>query len=225
MISSKSAQKLIDLANQWETKRVPLIDEYRKARDALMNKKDDGKTKLQKIKEMMQQRKIFAKEVEAKNERYTQLLNYYKSLPKDVNRSFYTRRILDILKNVKKLKAEMDKILIDTRNLMKEIGLVTDTLKRSFTVTDELMFADAKKDEIIKQAYKDLVAMDKSFSNLVTTVEETGAVHNAILELKVKIEQNEGITSKLNTARLAEDLNNVKQENSKLQKQLRGVDG
>jgi len=171
---------------------------------------------------MVKQRKEIGQEIDSKNEKYTQLLNYYKSLPKDVNRSFYTRRILDILKNVKKQKTEIDKILIDTRNLMKEIALVSDTLKRSFSVTDELMFADAKKDEIIKTAYKDLVAMDKSFQNLVAQIEETGATQNAVLELKVKIEQNKGRITKLNTERIAEDLENIKKENAKLQKQLKG---
>ncbi len=60
-------------------------------------------------------------------------------------RSIYTRRILDIVKNVKKQKLEINKILIDMRNVMKEITLTTDTLNRSYAVTENLMFADAKK--------------------------------------------------------------------------------
>lgn len=66
-------------------------------------------------------------------------------MPKEVSRSVYTRRILDIVKNVKKQKVEINKILIDMRNLMKEITLTTDTLGRSYAVTDNQMFADAKK--------------------------------------------------------------------------------
>jgi len=64
--------------------------------------------------------------------------------------------------------------------------------------------------------------MDKSFQNLVAQIEETGATQNAVLELKVKIEQNKGRITKLNTERIAEDLENIKKENAKLQKQLKG---
>jgi len=41
--------------------------------------------------------------------RYKALLDQYRELPKEVNRGIYTRRILDIVKNVKKQKAEIDK--------------------------------------------------------------------------------------------------------------------
>jgi hypothetical protein len=116
-------------------------------------------------------------------------LEYYKNLPKEVSRAVYTRRILDIVKNVKKQKVEINKILIDMRNLMKEITLISDTLSRSYAVTDNQMFADAKKDESSKVAYKDLVAMDTSFKKLVQMLEETGDARNGIMELEIKIEQ------------------------------------
>jgi len=120
---------------------------------------------------------------------YKELLEYYKNLPKEVSRAVYTRRILDIVKNVKKQKVEINKVLIDMRNLMKEITLISDTLGRSYAVTDNQMFADAKKDETSKMAYKDLVAMDTSFKKLVQMLEETGDTRNGIMELEIKIEQ------------------------------------
>jgi len=150
------------------------------------------------------------------------LLNYFKSLPKDVNRSLYTVRILDILKNVKKQKAEINKILVDTRTLMKEIALVSQTLQRSFAVTDEKMYADAKKDETIKNTYKDFVAMDKSFSKLVEQIEQTGQTQNDILELDVKIQHMSESVTTLNSERLSTDLEEMKKENAKLTKQLQG---
>eukprot|EP01088_Endostelium_zonatum_P019242 TRINITY_DN6551_c0_g1_i1.p1 TRINITY_DN6551_c0_g1~~TRINITY_DN6551_c0_g1_i1.p1 ORF type:complete len:621 (-),score=150.17 TRINITY_DN6551_c0_g1_i1:7-1869(-) len=219
--SAANAQKLIDLANQWESVRVPLIEDLRQAREMIVNKKDDGRTKIEKIRDMMKQRREIIEEIDSKNDKYTALLNHYKTLPSSVNRGFYTRRILDILKNVKRQKAEIDKVLIDTRNLMKEIALNGDSLRRTFSVTSDLMYADAKKDAVLKSAYKDLVAMDKSFQRLVGVLEETGATKNGVLELKVKIEQNEGRITKLNRERIAEDLDNIKKENAKLAKQLK----
>lgn len=59
-------------------------------------------------------------------------------------------------------KVDIDKILIDTRNLQKEINTVSDTLGRVFAVVDELVFADANaKDTTAIQAYKHIAGIDK----------------------------------------------------------------
>jgi len=167
------------------------------------------------------------------------LLDQYRELPKEVNRGIYTRRILDIVKNVKKQKSEIDKgthsasllfvlpntiqyntVLLDMKHLMKEITLVTDTLKRSFAVSDELLFADAKKDELSKQAYRDFVTMDECFKKLVTTIEETGETRNTIMQLEIKIEQMQSKVDTLNVERLEQDYQGMKKENQKLMLQL-----
>jgi len=165
---------------------------------------------------MKAQLRQMGEEMKQKNERYKLLLDQYRELPKEINRGIYTRRILDIVKNVKKQKSEIDKILLDMKNLLKAGTLVSDTLKRSFAVTDELLFADAKKDDLSKQAYRDLVEMDKCFKNLVANIEETGEARNSIMQLEVKIEQMQGRVDVLNIERLEQDYAAMKKENQKL---------
>lgn len=46
----------------------------------------------------------------AKDEKYRELLETFNKLPKDITRSSYTNRILEIVKNVKKQKADIDKV-------------------------------------------------------------------------------------------------------------------
>jgi len=222
-ISAASAQRLLELANEWEKHRVPLLDEYRELRDKNRNKKDECAPKLEEIKKMRLQMRTLADDIKKKNETYKELLEYYKNLPKEVSRAVYTRRILDIVKNVKKQKVEINKVLIDMRNLMKEITLISDTLARSYAVTDNQMFADAKKDETSKMAYKDLVAMDTSFKKLVQMLEETGDTRNGIMELEIKIEQLKGRVDSLNMERLEKDLALMKGENAKLVKQIKSA--
>lgn len=55
-------------------------------------------------------------------------------------RNSYTSRILEIIGNVKKQKADIDRILNDTRDLQKEINTISGQLDRQFTVTDDLLF-------------------------------------------------------------------------------------
>lgn len=217
-ISQQSSQRLLQLAKEWEQHRAPMLDTYRKLKEQKAKEKLDGtQPKLERIRELREQMKILVAEIQKKDEKYNQLLEIYNALPKDMNRSVYTRRILEIVKNVKKQKVDIDKILIDTRNLKKEISQVYDTLhNRSFPATSELVFKDALKEPTLKQAYKDLVAMHEKFEALAKSVEEAGTTKNNVLNLEVKIEQTLQRTESLDVDRVAQDLKDVKLENQSL---------
>jgi len=216
--SQVAAQRIYELATEWEAHRKPLFEQYRALKDAQLNKQDETKAKLEKIKEMRTHMKAMVEDIHQKEDHYKQLLEAYESLPKDITRAVYTRRILEIVKNVKKQKVDIDKILIDTRNLKKEINNVTDTLGRVFTVVDELIFQDAnvKKDQTAIQAYKQVAAMDENFKKLQKVIEEAGSTKNNILNLEAKIEQIQLRTNSLNVDRLETDLTEIKEENKKL---------
>jgi uncharacterized protein YdcH (DUF465 family) len=55
--------------------------------------------------------KELATEVHSKDEKYGELLETYNKLPKDITRTHYTNRILDIVRNVKKQKVEISKVM------------------------------------------------------------------------------------------------------------------
>lgn len=55
-------------------------------------------------------------------------------------RSAYTRRILEIIGNIKKQREEIDKIVEDTKQLQRDINIVSDRVDRSVTYADELIF-------------------------------------------------------------------------------------
>eukprot|EP01102_Stenamoeba_stenopodia_P019711 TRINITY_DN7505_c0_g2_i2.p1 TRINITY_DN7505_c0_g2~~TRINITY_DN7505_c0_g2_i2.p1 ORF type:complete len:331 (-),score=122.70 TRINITY_DN7505_c0_g2_i2:254-1246(-) len=217
-ISQQSAQRLMKLAEEWENHRAPMIEAYRKLKETRSKAdQDDTKPMLDRIRELREQMKLLALEIQKKDEKYNQALEAFNRLPKDMNRSVYTRRILEIVKNVKKQTVDIDKILIDTRSLKKEISAVYDTLhNRSFPATSELVYKDALKDPVAKQAYKDLVAMHEKFQALASKVEEAGSTKNAVLNLEVKIEQMIQRTESLDVSRINEDLQRVKLENQEL---------
>jgi uncharacterized protein YdcH (DUF465 family) len=48
--------------------------------------------------------------LKGKDEKFRELVEVYNKLPKDVKRSYYTNRILEIVKNVKKQKIDIDKV-------------------------------------------------------------------------------------------------------------------
>lgn len=82
---------------------------------------------------------------------------------KDLSRVSYTRRIMEIVMNIHKQKEDIDKILVDTRVVQKEINQLSGRLDRIFTITDEQVYKDARKDEARRAAYKLLASLREVF--------------------------------------------------------------
>lgn len=104
-----------------------------------------------------------------------------------MNRSAYTQRILEIINNVRKQKDEIDKVLADTREIQKEINILTGKVERSFTVVDDIIFRDAKTNETSRQAYKLLATLHSDCAELINLVEETGTVVREIRDLEEQV--------------------------------------
>ncbi|CAF4356919.1 unnamed protein product, partial [Rotaria sordida] len=65
----------------------------------------------------------------------------------DHSRTFFTKQIPEIVKNTNKQKEELNKIIIETHVLQKDLNRLTEKLDRTFHVTDSQLFKDAKTDE------------------------------------------------------------------------------
>ena len=108
-ISQKSAGQLMELAREWENHRAQLLDSYRKLKAQHVNRKGGTADLLAGIKQMRVQMKELDGETSKKDERFKELLEVYRQLPQNINRSVYTNRILEIVKQVKKQKVDIAK--------------------------------------------------------------------------------------------------------------------
>ncbi|XP_015918105.1 coiled-coil domain-containing protein 22 homolog [Parasteatoda tepidariorum] len=216
-----SSQKLVALAKQWEQHRVPLIEQYRELKELSSRRLNETQRKLEEIKSMREKIRKIGGEARQKEDTFKHLMTAYEKLTKDVNRSAYTKRIMEIVANIKKQKAEIDKVLFDTRNVQKEINKLSGKLERTFTVTDELIFKDAKKDEAIRRAYKYLASLHENCSSLILIVEDTGAISREIRELEDQIEQENQKKIADTLERITSDYKQMQRENATLLAQLK----
>ena len=113
-------------AGEWEAHRVPLVEEIRTTKDSVAKRKSDMKYKLDRIKQMREDMKRLAVEIREKDELVKQLLEELAKLPKQVQRTGYTRRIMDIMKNIEKQQITISGILKDTRDTQKDINTVSE---------------------------------------------------------------------------------------------------
>lgn len=215
-VVDSSAQRLVNLANKWESHRAPLIQQYRELKELNSMKESEAEKRLEEIKAFRVRMKEVADDARNKEELQKQLMAEYERMTKDVNRSAYTKRIMEIVSNIKKQKDEIDKVLIDTRTIQKEINNLTGKLDRTFTVTDELIFRDAKKDEAVKKAYRYLAALHENCEQLIKTVEETGGIMREIRELEDQIENESKSKVLTNLEKISADYKQMKEENKTL---------
>ncbi|XP_060931012.1 coiled-coil domain-containing protein 22 [Limanda limanda] len=216
-----STKRLVNLASQWEKHRAPHMDEYRTLKEICSNHDLESSRMLSEIRSLHDKIRISTEEARKKEEMYKQLVTELENLPQDVSRSAYTQRILEIVSNIKKQKEEITKILSDTKELQKEINNLTGKLDRTFAVTDELVFKDAKKDESVRKSYKYLAALHESCNQLIQTIEETGTILREIRDLEEQIETENGNKTVSNLERILDDYKCIRQENSALAAKVR----
>ncbi|CAF4297401.1 unnamed protein product, partial [Rotaria sordida] len=58
----------------------------------------------------------------------------------DYSRRFFTKQILEIVKNRNKQKEELNKTIIETCVLQKDLNRLTEKLDRTFHLTDSQLF-------------------------------------------------------------------------------------
>ncbi|XP_043970314.1 coiled-coil domain-containing protein 22 [Gambusia affinis] len=216
-----SANRVVNLASQWEKHRAPLIEEHRRLKEICSTKDLESSTKLSEIKSLHEKIRAATAEAKKKEESYKQLVTELESLPQDASRSAYTQRILEIVGNIKKQKEEITKILSDTKELQKEINSLTGKLDRTFAVTDELVFKDAKKDESVRKSYKYLAALHENCNQLIQTIEDTGTILREIRDLEEQIETENCNKTVTNLERIMDDYKAIRQENSALAAKVR----
>uniref|UniRef100_A0A8C5MJ00 Coiled-coil domain-containing protein 22 n=1 Tax=Leptobrachium leishanense TaxID=445787 RepID=A0A8C5MJ00_9ANUR len=211
-----SSLRMANLVGQWETHRTRLQEDYRELTQAHQEREDESSRWMKEAKDLYDKIRGAADEAKRKEELYKQLVSEYESLPREVSRAAYTQRILEIVSNIKKQKEEITKILSDTKDLQKEINNLTGKVDRTFVVTDELVFKDAKKDEPVRKAYKYLAALHENCSQLIQTIEDTGTILREIRDLEEQIETETAKKTLSNLQKILEDYKAIKQENTLL---------
>lgn len=216
-----SSERLAKLAGKWEEIRAPLVKEMRN----LKSKTDESETEAQKLLEEIQlfreRMKEVADETRLKDNLYKQLVSEFERMPKDTNRSAYTRRIMEIVANITKQKDEINKILADTRNVQKEINQLSGKLERVFTVTDEQVFKDARKDEARRNAYKLLASIRENCGKVVDSIKETGQIKREQRDLEEQIDRESSKKVAANLERIMTDQQQMKKENLQLVAKLK----
>lgn len=208
-------EKLKHLEEKWKEAKAPYLEEK--------NKRSKKQSNTSKYYEDLRQLRKTAQVLREENEVKTNALNKLnENLPKkSVNRSSYTKRILDIINNIKKQDSDIIKIMTDTKHVQKQLNNVNGKIERCFTLADEMIFKDVSRDDMSRKAYKYLVTLHTDCNEIVKIVTETG---NLKKEMKNLEEQIDILCSKNigeNLLRIQKDIQHMKNESNALVRQMK----
>lgn len=208
--------RMKSLETQWLDHKMPLEKQVEDLRTKAMARQTDIEQKLTELQTFKQQMKSLSEEARQKDDQIKTLTGEYSKMSKDVSRSSYTKRIIEIVGNIKKQKRDIDKVLNDTKLVQKDLNLLSGKLDRTFTVTDELIFKDAKKDESVRAAYKYLASLHDNFTSVRVTLEDTGVILREIRQLEDQIDQEKRNEVSSTLDKILDDFKQMRKENQQL---------
>lgn len=147
-IVESSSKRIQALAAKWEARRGELMATYRQLRHSQGDAEAAAKVQLEKIKDIRAEMKEIAEGAKDKDATIKQLAANLESVQDQMGRTSYTRRIMELVRNIGKQKADIEKVLIDTRAIQKDISQLEEKITRIHVETEEMIFKSTKKDEV-----------------------------------------------------------------------------
>ena len=218
--------------NSHENKMTKLRNEWNNHKEALEMRKKNLEQEILNQKEKMNQTIEETRNLKGQISELTSVLSERDGLLDDLtkemelvgkaesakhsNRQFYTRRILEICSNIDRQRREIDKILVETKSIQKELNQMNGKLERIFNATDELIYKDAKLSETNKTVYKLFININSQYEKLIGDLEETSHLDRECrdLEEQVNLESQNKISDNINKVMI--DLKQIKKENEEL---------
>ncbi|CAM8958750.1 unnamed protein product [Rhodiola kirilowii] len=208
--------KLMELKSQWsasidllEAKRTNLLD-------SLCVNNPDVQDKYYNLKEVEAQMHSVISEISRRTEERFKLLADLEKMPKVAPRRSYIQRINEITKNSRKLDADMERILQETRELQLESNLTRESLHRTHAITSETILRDAKTNPVGQQAYKLLNNIHENFQQIMEKILRTDRLKREAADQEKKIASM--ASQSLDLGKLQADLDAISKENEALRK-------
>ncbi|EDW31246.1 GL20854 [Drosophila persimilis] len=200
------------LTQQWQDYRLPLLETL----ETLKTAKEAQH--VQSIRSGIEQ---LEQELKEKTQQHNDLNTALRTATQSLApRKEYTRRIHEFIGNIRKQRADIFKVLDDTRQLQKQLNVVGAQLQRQFNYTDDLLFQSAKHDLHAKKAYKLLAQLHANCSELVECVALTGNVTKQIRELEVQIDGEKLKNVLTSLQQITGDIQKFEQSIQELQSQI-----
>ncbi|KAL9444739.1 hypothetical protein AB3S75_017846 [Citrus x aurantiifolia] len=209
---------LVELELQWDALKESLEEKKRSLEESLYANEPEAQAKLLKLREVELEQQSVLSEIRKREDEYSKLSTDLEKQPKVASRRSYIERIKEITKNSRKVDADIERILKETRELQLESNSIQERLHRTWAVVDDMIFREAKKDQVGRQAYRLLTSIHESFEQVSEKILATDRVRREIAEYEKKLA---AVASRsLNVDKLQADVDVIMKENEFLEQQF-----
>ncbi|CAK7324475.1 unnamed protein product [Dovyalis caffra] len=198
--------------------RKPLEEKKRNLEESLYANIPDSQEKLQKLRELEQERQLVLSEITKREEEHSKLSADLEQQPKLPSRTSYIERIQEITKNSRKQDADIKRILKETRELQLESNSIQECLHRTYAVLDEIVCREAKRDPVGRKAYRLLTSMHDCFEQISEKILTADRTRREMSEHEKKLAAM--ASRSLNVDKLQADLDAIVKENECLEQRL-----
>eukprot|EP01039_Chlorochromonas_danica_P009336 gene9336-10304_t len=215
----KNTEKLRLLEEEWDSVQQPLLEE-------LTRKERKKAARVARVAEMLEEMERYrelmlpmVQDLKEKQQRAELLQEETTKLNKNLQRSVYTHRILDITTSIAKQNKEIAKITEDIRTIQKTINLQSHSLQRADGIAEEIIFQAANnshQDITMIESYRRLKTLRSHFESLLNALAEMGLLEKTYRDLETKVEIERGRLTAMNTNRITQDLQMIQEENQKI---------
>ncbi|KAK7305276.1 hypothetical protein VNO77_43178 [Canavalia gladiata] len=178
---------LLTLESEWDAVRKQLEERKRSLEESLYSNNPDALEMLQKLRQVQQEELFIISETIKREEEHLKLCADLEKQQKIASRKSYTDRIKEITKNSLKQDADIEQILKDTREVQLDSNSIQERLHRTYTVADEIVFREAKKDPAGPQVYRLLVSIHQGFEQISEKILATDRIRREIAEYEMKL--------------------------------------
>ena len=227
--AAMTADRLTDLATEWESVRVPLVSQLRSLRAETVGREEKSQWQLAAMRDMRREMKDMVATARSKEEHLQALTAQAAKIQKKSiqsegatkSRAEYSERLIEINRNVRRQKMEMNKMLGENFKLRKEIADMQETLGRSFSAADELFFAEAKNSADRKEMYRSLVGIHDGYASIVKDTDQVVSTSSTISDMESQVQELSGRLSASALEGMQRDLAAMEEENKQLVMRLK----
>ena len=200
----------------WSTKESDLQGEQEQADAELKTRALQTTEYIGDVKLMREEITDLISSIESKEQDYSELEVQVANLPNSINRNTHTKKILDIVDQIKRQKEHITTILSETKVVQKEINGLNGKIERSFIETDEMIFRDAKNNDQCRKAYKLLANLQSEFNALVRGLDDIGTINRELRDVEDLLTREKEKNISQQTEKVTKDLEAVVTDNDRM---------
>ncbi|KAG8385999.1 hypothetical protein BUALT_Bualt03G0103400 [Buddleja alternifolia] len=206
--------KLKELESEWDAIEKPLQEKKANLEQSLFALYPEASGKLSRNREIELETESVLAEIKRREEELCKLPSDLEKQPKLAPRRSYIERVNEITKNSRKQDTDIQQILKDTRELQLESNTIQERLNRTYAIVDEKIFREAKKDPVVRQAYRLLTNIHESFEQITEKILTIDRTRREAADYETKLAFISARS--LNMSKLQADLDVIRKENDPL---------